>query len=1224
MRFDACRERAMSPRRYRNFFVNISRLDASGVAHVSVSGLTPGPRVTDVVPIQYRSDYFFIDDNGRQVDLLDKIKRRPVKSEYLYRLGILLSDLVLPGKIREGFLQSYATVRNNGNRLRLRIILDEPQLTTLPWEYLYLESEPGARNVNDFLVLQPNLSFARLAVGNTSEQSLPAGGKYRLTAALASPREEDPLNLEADRDAIQAAINNARSVGEIVPQWAFPATANLLREKLRDGCDIFHFSGHGLYTDPDGQILLQKEDGTGDPLSATILSQLLVASMAKVAVLSACDTGKFSAANPFGGVATSLAGSGIPAVIASQFRLLDKNALPLVREIYLSLIGGNEIDDGVYLARQAILLNSGFENRDWGALVLYLRGEDGAVFRREEAAPSRRLVPRILPTPLQSPLLGRSETVTEMGRQIATGRNFYLHGGVGIGKTSLATAIFSTVANEQRFPDGYLWASAQGLNAERLLEYLGSNFPDQTVSKVASKADKINELRRVLAGYPKLLIGLDNVTMVDAARSVLDAAGKCSVVLNGETAFDLGGRAQAIEVQPLDSVFAQELFLAEAKLKPESLAPGDLDLIAKICDRLRGLPLGIKIAAGKCAEGESLQMVWDRIDAAPGALATDAIETLVDAIFEELRDAPEAGRLLIRLASFPALEASIRALQGEPDDNEDLTTFFQAKDKLLALHVVERAGADRLALHPLLGPLIVQKADRTMVAAEREQMLHWLAEHARQHRGDFTALALEHRNFIAFLDFLKRRKRWKAIAALMQDLFDYLRIRGLWSEALSRLDLCLAHEADLSDTERALSLLQRGFIRTLLSRYDGAASDLDRAQKISEVNGDQIGVGRAQYRRAALKIWKGDLEGAARELRDAIRNMGEDAPHNDRAGAHSRLGGVLSLIASPTEAIGEFRQALSIAEQSGDTEQQARAHRAIGRMHERTGDVNSAKEDYDRALDLAETLGDGLQRANIQQSIGQMQYHSSRFDEARSSFETALRQFREMGYQPGIASSLHALANVCLAKRAYPEAERQYRDSLKINEALGHVQQAAYNRYQLGILLQRRGDNAAAEEQYKDALSGARQRKDQTLEGGALVQLAKLAQVQGDLLAATNLAKQALAVGNRTDDRLTEGFANVILGNLDDAYKALAPFDSQEAKAILEQLASSARSGDSSTGIESAFDRNLFGVGSGGGGGVESGGDGGVESGDFDRVLDIDSPSGGVGSGGGGFGPGSE
>ena len=178
----------MDPQRYRNFYVKIGRLDSSGSAQTMIWGTTPSQVVTDPVTVKFNSGNFTFSDAGGPINLLDSVKRRQVKDEYLYRLGSLLSDLALPGKIRDVLLQSLDTVRSNKQRLRLRLIVEDPILAPLPWEFLYLERSPGAQNLPDFLVLNPDISLARLGAANVRDQAFPSGGKYRLTAALASPK----------------------------------------------------------------------------------------------------------------------------------------------------------------------------------------------------------------------------------------------------------------------------------------------------------------------------------------------------------------------------------------------------------------------------------------------------------------------------------------------------------------------------------------------------------------------------------------------------------------------------------------------------------------------------------------------------------------------------------------------------------------------------------------------------------------------------------------------------------------------------------------------------------------------------------------------------------------------------------------------------------------------------------------------------------------------------
>jgi CHAT domain len=252
--------------------------------------------------------------------------------------------------------QAMAPLQQCGQRLRLRLLLEGMDLKTLPWEYIYLPPAPDVLHPSGFLALNPDISIVRHEAIDVSEPRTPRGGNYRMIAALASPIDQDRLNLTADREAIQAAIEAARSIGVITPTWVEQATQVALESSFAGECDIFHFSGHGTFYDGDGYILLQKPDGRSDAYPADKLSLILKNAKTKVAILSACDTAMASSQSPWGGVAASLVISGLAAVVASQFRLLDRSAIVLTDHLYPSLMSGKPIDDGVSEARRKMFL----------------------------------------------------------------------------------------------------------------------------------------------------------------------------------------------------------------------------------------------------------------------------------------------------------------------------------------------------------------------------------------------------------------------------------------------------------------------------------------------------------------------------------------------------------------------------------------------------------------------------------------------------------------------------------------------------------------------------------------------------------------------------------------------------------------------------------------------------------------------------------------------------
>jgi len=61
-------------------------------------------------------------------------------------------------------------------------------------------------------------------------------------------------------------------------------------------------------------------------------------------------------------------------------RLRDTNAVTIAKALYPRLLSGEAIDVGVSQAHKSIFQQSSLGDRDWGALVLYLRSDQGVVF----------------------------------------------------------------------------------------------------------------------------------------------------------------------------------------------------------------------------------------------------------------------------------------------------------------------------------------------------------------------------------------------------------------------------------------------------------------------------------------------------------------------------------------------------------------------------------------------------------------------------------------------------------------------------------------------------------------------------------------------------------------------------------------------------------------------------------------------------------------------------
>lgn len=1147
--------------RYRDFIVRISRISkTTGQYSVKITGLVPGGLTgyDEHESITYSPEIFNIEAGGKRVNLLDLMKARRITSEQLYKLGTILGDLILPGSVRRRFEESLKILRVDKVGLRLRLLIEAPELSLLPWEYLYL---PGGDEDSDlfFLALQPDISIVRHEAIDEREPLLEQRQRYRMVVASASPKDQDTLKVEEDRKAIARMIEG-QEIGVVEPVWIEAATRKSLREELRQAADIFHFAGHGYFDNQKGQIILDKGDGLkSDFYNASLLANLLRAARVKLAVLNACETAARSGENTWGGVAPALVRAGIAAVVASQYRLQDRNAIPLAEELYRSVLSGETIDEAVYRARIAIYDQSGLENRDWGAPVLYLRVEDGLIFPRVEQQEADNLVPRIAPTPLQTGLVGRANDLAAARAAVLERSKCYLYGAYGVGKTSLAVELFGQAVKEMPLADGYLWGSVSDMNAEQVLEWVGSQFPEQSVAKSLGKEAKVNALRKLLAQRDDFLIGLDDVSDAAVASAVLDASGNCAVILNGARRFNSAGLAREIPLHPLSPEQAEELFLSLANRSASTLQPGERELLKLICAKMKYLPLAVKLAARKCAEGgETLETLWERLEQAPESLIED--NTFFETLHDDLRKSPEALQLLVRISSFPALEAALAPLRAGTQAIE----FFQAKDKLIAFGLIEPAGADRLSLHPVLG-LGVQKSEPEAIKAERQNTIRWLQEFAREHSNDYAALDRERANLLGLCNWLERERRWNELASMMHSLFHYLRVRGQWQEAFQRLDKILGAAAELeSDSLRGWVYLHRGIMSLLRSEYNKARKDFDEADALFTKAGETEARGRVLYRLAALTLIEGDLTKAAQQLRDALRLMGEQGHYHDRAGAHERLASLLATRGEMDEARIHYEKALQL----GDHEGQARVLIVQGNLARQAGDYDEAQEHFERAAELVKQLGHVLYQASIEQELGYFNYYQGRYEEALRYFESAQNLYQQLKYQPGLAQALHALGNISLAAKKLDDAGRYYTQALELNVKLRQAVNAAYNNYQLGVVAHRKGQWDEARKKYREVLDAAAVREDVALNAAAHLQLSSIELAHGNHELARILADEALKLAGQVKDQLTiasaqynigwgyaqEGKTREALENLTSAHKKLVALHSVEATKVEQAI----------------------------------------------------------------------
>jgi hypothetical protein len=337
-----------------------------------------GPSVGEITPTAVDLRYSLIEDG-----LLELEDGGIYAEDDFIALGQALADRLIPeGDVRAAVTEA---IRGAGadDGVRLRLIIREPRLAQIPWEFTYLSSL-GRERMSDFLVLDPKVSLVRHEALPVPHGTATARdpGRLRLVAVTANAPGFAELNLRREWQVVKKAITDLPSDGATVdyqPVLEDPSAADLQGALLR-GADLFHFAGHGGVDHGSGYLALPAEDkNDADRLPADRLAGLLRQAGVRVAVLGACESGRRGGVSPWDGVATALVGAQVAAVVAMQYRIRDSSAIKFARALYTALALGLSIDEAVAAGRLAVYDKDDLSS-SWGIPVLYSRSPDGVVF----------------------------------------------------------------------------------------------------------------------------------------------------------------------------------------------------------------------------------------------------------------------------------------------------------------------------------------------------------------------------------------------------------------------------------------------------------------------------------------------------------------------------------------------------------------------------------------------------------------------------------------------------------------------------------------------------------------------------------------------------------------------------------------------------------------------------------------------------------------------------
>jgi len=620
----------------------------------------------------------------------------------------------------------------------------------------------------------------------------------------------------------------------------------------------------------------------------------------------------------------------------------------------------------------------------------------------------------------------------EVKRALAMTRLITVTGTGGSGKTRLALEVAGSLVGA--YPDG-VWlvelaplsegapvpqAVAQALgvrerSGDQLTDTLAEVLRTKRTLLVLDNCEHVVEAVAELVDV--LLDSCPGVRVLATSREGLGIAGEMKWLVSSLSVPDLRQVLTAGELESYESV---RLFVERARYRNPAFAltPQNVQTVARICERLDGIPLAIELAAARV--GVSVEQIATRLDDSLKLLTTGSRtasarqRTLRGALDWSYDLLSEPERVLFaRLSVFAGgwtLEAAEAVASGE-GVKEDGVLNLLSNMVNKSLIVAEATGKGRVR-YRMLEPVRQYSSKHLEEGGEVEAI-------RRAHAGFFLALAeeaypelkganqlqwlehleAEHDNMRATLSWALERREAEVALRLGDPLSWFWEVRGYHSEGRRWLEEALAIEGRGSPEVRAMAL---------------------------------AGVGE-------LAMEQGDLDRAEEACEEGLELLAHEATERSEAKPYLLrcLGRVAWLREDYGRATELFEESLALSRERRDTWWHAASLMSLATVSHYRGDPERATELYEESMDLFREQGDKQGLAFCLNNLGMVVCSQGDLERAAKLTEEGVALMRELGARGDISLGLCNLGWMALLRNDLGRAADLYEESLTLSWDIG-------------------------------------------------------------------------------------------------------------------------------------------------------------------------------------------
>jgi predicted ATPase/DNA-binding SARP family transcriptional activator/Flp pilus assembly protein TadD len=653
-------------------------------------------------------------------------------------------------------------------------------------------------------------------------------------------------------------------------------------------------------------------------------------------------------------------------------------------------------------------------------------------------------------------LVGREKELAEIGRLLSDPacRLLTLVGPGGIGKTRLA--IQAAAEKIETFSHGVYLVS---LATQSSTDLVPSAIADSLKFFFHGEADPQSQLLDHLREKEMLLV-LDNfehllegtrllVEILERAPGVkLLVTSRENLNLRWEWPFDVRGLSFPSngETAAIEDYDAVQLFLRQARQNQRGLALSEVDkpFVARICQFLEGMPLGIELAA-TWVQVFSCREIAQKVESNLGFLATG------------LRDVPERHRSL--QATF---DHSWALLSKEERNVFYKLSIFRGGFGLEAAEKV--AGAS-----PFLLLALVRKSFLRRAGTGRYEMLEVVRQYAEekleasQDRDCTHDLRCEY--YAEFLcqreEHLKGKRQKEALEEIGKEIEN---VRAGWQWGIEHGKQETVGKAL---TSLCLFYAMRGRFQEGEEMLEKAVERLKRAKP----GEDSALLGRILAWRGSFCRDLAHLEKAGELLRESIAIFRRLGLRREMAFPLQVKGRIAAAQNEYTRAKQFYRASLTLYQEKGDREGIASSFYYQSRIAIWLGEYAKAKQMLQESLAIHREMGNPYNTAIVLDGLGLAALWLEEYDEAEQLFQESLTIFREIGDRWRIAMVFLNQGNVAFYREKYQEAQQLFQTSLATMREIGARWGIATALNNLGEVTSRQGEYAEAKHLFREVVA---------------------------------------------------------------------------------------------------------------------------------------------------------